>query len=104
MALTSSPETPAGRRALALAAALGAQGHTVTLCCLQDAVLLGSDRAPSATQAQLDGLLARGARCMALTEDLALRGLRAGPQVSAADYPGIIATLAAAHERVIGAL
>ena len=102
--LISSPETTAGRRALALAGALTDQGHELTLCCLQDAVLLGSSRAPAESRAALDRLLDRGARCVVAEDDLALRGLEAGARASALGYPGLAETLAAGHDRVIGAL
>ena len=104
VALSSSPETPAGRHALTLAESLAAEGHALTLCCLQDAVLLGSDRAPGEARATLDGLLARGARCLVLREDLLLRGLRAGERALTVDHAGLIAALTADHDRVIGAL
>lgn len=102
--LTSSPESEAGRRALALAGSLAVQGHVLTLCCLQDAVLLGSDRAPAGAAGALRGLLTGGARCLVAREDLALRGLHASTGASALDYPDIVATLAGDHDRVIGAL
>ncbi len=104
LALSSSPETPAGQRALALAGSLADQGHALTLCCLQDAVLVASTRASNEARAALDRLLDRGARCLVLGEDLALRGLRAGPRASALDYTGLVAALAGDHDRVIGAL
>lgn len=101
--LSSSPETPAGRQALALADSLAAAGHALTFCCLQDAVLLGSNRAPGEARATLDGVLARGARCLVLGEDLRLRGLRAGARALTVDHAGLIAALTADHGRVIGA-
>lgn len=104
VALSSSPETPAGRQALRLAESLAAEGHALTLCCLQDAVLLGSDRALGAARAVLDGLLDRGARCLVLREDLLLRGLQACERAQAVDHAGLIAVLTADHDRVVGAL
>jgi sulfur transfer complex TusBCD TusB component (DsrH family) len=104
VALISSPETPGGRRALSLAESLAIQGHAVTLCCVQDAVLLGSSRAPRPSKATLDRLLGRGARCMVLGEDLASRGLEPGPAVSMVDHMGLVTALAADHDRIIGAL
>jgi len=103
LALSSSPDTAAGQRALALADSLADQGHALTLCCLQDAVLLASSRAPAAADVALARLLDRGARCLVLGEDLALRGLRAGPRASTLGYPGLVAALAGDHDRVIGA-
>lgn len=104
VAMTSSPKSPSGQRALALAESLVGQGHTLTLCCLQDAVLLASDRAPSDARSVLDGLLDQGARCIVLGEDLTLRGLQAAPRTSAVNHAGLVALLAAEHDRVIGAL
>ncbi len=104
VALSSSPETPAGRQALKLAESLAAEGHALTLCCLQDAVLLGSDRARGEARALLDGLLDRGARCLVLQEDLLLRGLRAAERALTVDHAGLIAALTADHDRVVGAL
>lgn len=104
LTLGSSPETPAGQRALALASSLADQGHALTLCCLQDAVLLGSDRAPGEARAMLDGLLDRGARCLVLRQDLLLRGLQGGERALMVDHAGLIAALTATHDRVIGAL
>jgi len=47
----------------------------------------------------------RGQRgCVVLQEDLALRGLEAGPCAAPVDHAGLIALLAADHDRVIGAL
>lgn len=102
--LTSSPTTPTGRQALALAESLAGQGHALTLCCLQDAALLGSDRSPREARAVLDRLLDRGARCVVLGEDLALRGLREVPHARTVDHAGVVALLAAPQDRVIGAL
>lgn len=102
--LTSSPETPAGGRALALAESLAGDGHALTLCCLQDAVLLASTRAPHDARAVRDRLRDRGARCLVLGADLALRGLEPDPNACAVDYFQMIDALAAGHDRVIGAL
>lgn len=102
--LTSSPASPAGQRALSVAETLVGQGHRLTLICLQDAVLLASDRSPSEGRSSLDRLLARGTRCVALGEDLACRGLKASERASALEHSGIVALLAAEHDRVIGAL
>ena len=102
--LTSPPVAPAGRQALALADSLRSQGHGLTLCCLQDAAVLGSTRSPREIRPELEGLMARDVRCVVLQEDLALRGLEAGPRTATVDHAGLIALLAADHDRVIGAL
>jgi hypothetical protein len=48
--------------------------------------------------------MARDVRCVVLHEDLASRGLEAGPDATPIDHAGLIALLAADHDRVIGAL
>jgi hypothetical protein len=101
--LTSSPASPAGQQALALAEALTGAGHGLTLCCLQDAVLLGSDRSPREARLSLDRLLDRGSRCVVLGADLACRGLMPHQRAASADHAEVVALLAGAHDRVIGA-
>lgn len=101
--LTSPPERPALRRALALAEELAGQGHRLTLCCLQDSVFVASDRAPGEARVVLDRLLDGGARCLAVREDLLSRGLAAGPRVSAVDHAAVVESLLAGHDRVLGA-
>jgi hypothetical protein len=104
LALTSSPQSPAGQRALAFAESLAEEGHRLTLCCLQDAVLLASRRAAGPPRESRDRLLERGARCLVLGEDLTRRGLEADPRASVLDHAGVAAALAAGHDRVVGAL
>lgn len=104
LVLASSPASPAGERAVSLAESLARQGHALTLCCVQDAVLLASDRAAPGAEAALERLHDHGARCVVLGEDLALRGLRAGALASAVDRAGLVALLDAGPDRVVGAL
>jgi sulfur transfer complex TusBCD TusB component (DsrH family) len=101
LVLTGSPHSSTGQRALALAESLAAQGHTLTLCCLQDAVFLA---AGGPVRPQLRRLLEGGARCVALGDDLNMRGLRAMKVISVVDRAAIVSLLAADHDRVIGAL
>ena len=103
LTLISAPDTAGGRQALALADSLAAEGHRLTVCCLQDAIILGSNRAPGDARAVLDRLLDRGARCLVLLDDLVLRGLAAGERAVTVDRAGIVAALTADHDRVIGA-
>lgn len=103
IAVTSAPETAGGRQALTLADSLVAQGHRLTVCCLQDAALLGSSRIPGEARVVLDRLLDRGGRCLVLLDDLALRGLEAGARAVTVDRAGLIAALTADHDRVVGA-
>lgn len=102
--LSSSPGSSLGQRALALAESLSREGHALTLCCLQDAALLASTRAPRTARAVLEGMRHRGARCLVTAEDLQIRGLQASDGISATDHSGVVALLAGAHGRVIGAL
>ncbi|OGL04244.1 MAG: hypothetical protein A3I03_04610 [Candidatus Rokubacteria bacterium RIFCSPLOWO2_02_FULL_68_19] len=104
MVLITSPASPAGQRALAMVESLVDQGHVLTLCCLQDAALLASDRAPRDARETLGRLLVRGARCGVLGQDLACRGLKPSDPASTIDHAGVVALLAAGHDRVIGAL
>lgn len=104
LVLTSSPRSQSGLRALALAESLAGQGHALTLCCLQDAVLLGSDHSPREAGSSLDRLLAQGAQCVVLREDLACRGLKPSAHALTLDHAGTAALLAGEHDRVIGAL
>ena len=102
--LTSSPASPAGQRALSVAESLANEGHRLNLICLQDAVLLGSDRSPLEARSLLDRLLARGATLAVLGEDLACRGLRGSGRAAPVNHAGVVALLSAEHDRVIGAL
>jgi hypothetical protein len=104
MVLTSAPGSPSGQQALVLAESLADQGHSLTLCCLQDAVVLGSRCPPRAAHAALERLLDREARCLVLEADLILRGLEPGRRASALDHAGVVGLLSADHDRVIGAL
>ncbi len=101
LVLTSSPQSPPGQRALAIAGSLAEAGHAITLCCLQDAVFLGAgDQARPA----LSRLLGGGARWAVLREDLAMRGLPAHEGASVVDHAGVVALLAGGYDRVIGCL
>jgi hypothetical protein len=104
LALCSAPTSAAGRRALALAGTLAEQGHALTLCCLQDAALLASSRAPGEARAALNRLQERGARCVVLREDLSLRGLEPGPRALALGHAEVVELLAGEHHRVLGCL
>lgn len=102
--LSSSPASSAGQRALSIVESLVDQGHVLTLCCLQDAVLLAGDHLPRETATRLERLLERGARLLVLDEDLAARGLRPCEPAVPLGHAGVSALLAADHDRVIGAL
>jgi sulfur transfer complex TusBCD TusB component (DsrH family) len=104
MLLTSSPASQTGQRALSLAESLVDQGHLLTLCCLQDATLLGSDRSPREARGALESLLERGARCLVLGEDLACRGLAPAHGAKTVNHAGVVDLLAGPYDRLIGAL
>jgi hypothetical protein len=48
--------------------------------------------------------MARDVRCVVLQEDLASRGLEASSRAIPIDHAGLMALVAAEHDRVIGAL
>lgn len=102
MLLASAPHSPSGKQALAFAQSLAAQGHALTLCCLQDAVAWGAGGADDPTRSFLHRLEAAGVRWVVLGADLEMRGLRAPRGVSVVDYAGLVTLLAAEHDRVIG--
>ena len=104
MVLISSPASPAGQRARSVAESLADEGHRLNLICLQDAVLLGSDRSPLEARSLVHRLLARGATLAVLGEDLACRGLKPDNRALTIDHAGVVALLAREHDRVIGAL
>ena len=104
MLLASAPHSPSGKQALTFAQSLAAEGHALTLCCLQDAVAWGAGVADDPTRSLLHRLEAVGVRRVVLGADLEMRGLRAPRGVSVVDYAGLVTLLAAEHDRVIGAL
>jgi len=105
MVITSSPHTPAGERAPSRSASpWPARDTRSPFAASRTAVLLASTRAPSGGRAALDRLLDPDARCLVLSDDLILRGLQAAARARAIDYPAVVATLTADHDRVVGAL
>ncbi|MBI4671897.1 MAG: DsrE family protein [Chloroflexi bacterium] len=104
--LNSTPSSPNAARAFMAALTLRTQGHPVSLCLMQDAVLAGLETGEDGVNARTAHVLQAGVSMYALGEDLALRGftpqkLYAGIQV--ADYPQLL-DLFEQHARVIGAL
>lgn len=87
-----------------MAESLAEAGHTLTLCCLQDAVALGTCLAAEPSGGVLDRLLKGGTRWVVLGEDLRARGLDPPPGASVVDAAEVVALLSADHDRVIGAL
>lgn len=105
--MTSSPTSSEGRQALELAGALLEAHGALTLCALQDAVVLACRKQPDATRQVMERLLARGARLCVLNEDLALRGLTAMEMLEPVvfvSYREIASHLADEQSQVIGCL
>jgi sulfur relay protein TusB/DsrH len=105
--ITSSPTSPEGRQALELAEALYAASDALTLCALQDAVVLACRKQPDATRQVMERLLARGVTLCVLNEDLALRGLTAMEMLEPVvfvSYREIASRLADEQSQVIGCL
>jgi sulfur relay protein TusB/DsrH len=112
--LNSVPSNPNAARAFQTALTLRAQGHSVSMFLLQDAVLAGL-KAEGYDSAQSNGdgagsstgqALNAGVSMFALGEDLALRGFDPSKLldgVRVADYAQLV-DLFDQHTRVIGAL
>lgn len=76
MVLRSAPGTAEATSALMLATELQTQGRRVSLALLQDAVLAGLAVSQLASAQQVRALLADGAACYVLTDDLTMRGFQ----------------------------
>jgi sulfur relay protein TusB/DsrH len=112
--LHSAPSNPNAARAFQTALTLRAQGRSVSMFLLQDAVLAGLKvESFNSAQANRDGAnslavqaLKAGVSMYALGEDLALRGFdpsKLPDGVRVADYAQLV-DLFDQHTRVIGAL
>lgn len=101
--LNSPPSNPNTNRAFDLALGLRAQGKSVSIFLLQDAVLSGLEVTASS---RVGRILGAGISVYALGEDLQMRGFAESALwygVRVADYAQL-ADLFDAHARVIGAL
>jgi sulfur transfer complex TusBCD TusB component (DsrH family) len=102
----SGPGTSEAEGALGLAQALLDQGGGLVLALLQDAVLLALKNGELPAQRRSRGLLERGARCVYLTEDLAMRGFVSDQALSGCSlvkYEELIDVLLADGASVAGA-
>jgi sulfur relay protein TusB/DsrH len=105
--ITSSPTSPEGRQALDLTEGLLGAPDALTVCALQDAVVLACRKQPRETLHAMERLLACGATLCVLREDLALRGLASAElldQAKLVDSRGVVELLAEDHGQVIGCL
>src|SRR3990172_10154417 len=105
--ITSHPTSPEGRQALELAEGLLSAHDALTICALQDAVVLACRKQPHETRQAMKHLLARGATVCVLQEDLALRGLASTEliePVTFVDYRKIVELLAGDRAQVIGCM
>ncbi|MCC6179846.1 MAG: DsrE family protein [Chloroflexi bacterium] len=106
MVLRSGPGATEATSALMLAAELQTQGRPVTLVLVQDAVLAGLAASQLASAQQVRALLADGAACYVLTDDLAMRGFRPSDLVASCttiDDAELVDLLLADGARVSGA-
>ncbi len=106
LVLRSGPGTQQADGALRLAQPLIEQGGGVTLALVQDAVLVALGDGELPAQRRLREVVAAGARCVYLAEDLALRGFgpdRALPGCAPTGYDGLVDLLLADGARIAGA-
>jgi sulfur relay protein TusB/DsrH len=106
MVLRSGPGGAESTGALTLASELQAQGRRVTLVLVQDAVLAGLEASELDSAGLLRDLLAAGASCYYLADDLAMRGFRPSDLAAgctAIGYPELVDLLLIDGARVSGA-
>jgi sulfur transfer complex TusBCD TusB component (DsrH family) len=104
--LKSDPSTPEADRALQVAADMLSQGHSVSLCLLQDAVHLCRPGMRCSASISLQSLIERKLMVHVLTHDSALRGIdstSANKSIVAGDYDSLIDVLEWS-DRVVGIL
>lgn len=104
--LRSAPATPEAADTLHLATVLSAQGRTVAVMLIQDAVLCALQANQLESSRYLRELAADGAACYYLAGDLAMRGY--GPEdvthgCVPVDYGGLVDLLLADGASVAGA-
>jgi sulfur relay protein TusB/DsrH len=105
--ITSPPTSPEGRQALDLASAFLQAGSGLTLCALQDAVVLACRKQPDDARQAMERFLAQGVTVCVPHEDLALRGLASTEllePVTLVDYRKIAELLADDRAHVIGCM
>lgn len=106
MMLKSGPCTDEACRALQTAEDMLAQGHTVYLYLLQEAVRFCQPRAECSTTAKLQALIAKDLKVRVLTPDAVLRGIdvsAADPPLSEGSYEALV-DLMTSCDQVVGIL
>ena len=106
MVLRSAPGAAESTSALMLASELQTQGRRIALVLMQDAVLAGLQASELAGARQIRSLLAAGATCYFLADDLAMRGFRPtdlAASCTVIDYAELVDLLLADGTRVSGA-
>ena len=104
--LKSGPGTDEAGRALQAALDLLAQGHTVTLYLLQEAVRFCQSGMTGSRRLDLQELTAKGLKVHVLTRDAELRGIAApsaAQALAAGSYESLV-DLMESSDRVIGIL
>jgi sulfur transfer complex TusBCD TusB component (DsrH family) len=104
--LKSGPNTAEAERTLTTASDMLSQGHSVTLCLLQDAVHFCRPEVRFPAADRLQALMERQLAVHVLKADYSLRGLAAVPgnnAIIAGDYSFLI-DLIESSDRVIGIL
>ncbi len=104
--LKSGPYTDQASRALQIAADLLAQGHTVTLYLLQEAVRFCGPSTSGSRSIGLEELIGQGLETYVLTSDAELRGLTVvleGQKISQGSYESLV-DLMESCDRVVGIL
>ena len=104
--LKNGPCTDEAGRALQTAGDMLAEGHSVSLYLLQEAVRFCRPRAECANTAKLADLIGKDLRVNVLTPDAELRGVAvatAGPAISEGSYETLV-DLVTSCDRVVGIL
>ena len=104
--LKSGPDTVEAERTLTTASDMLSQGHSVTLCLLQDAVHFCRAELQSPVVSRLNTLMDRNLMVQVLQPDCSLRGITPPPdtsRITAGDYSSIVDLIESA-DRTIGIL
>jgi sulfur transfer complex TusBCD TusB component (DsrH family) len=104
--LKSGPDTVEAERTLTTASDMLSQGHSVTLCLLQDAVHLCRVELQSPVVSRLKTLMDRNLVVQALLSDCSLRGITPPSdtnRIATGDYSSIVNLIESA-DRTIGIL
>jgi sulfur transfer complex TusBCD TusB component (DsrH family) len=104
--LKSGPDTVEAERTLTTASDMLSQGHSVTLCLLQDAVHFCRAELQSLAVSRFQALMDRNLTVQALQPDCSLRGITPASdtsQITAGDYSSVV-DLIESSDRTIGLL